>query len=69
MSRMPTVKPSPLIQQPPIQASPSPLNPSSFPEAERRQLTVLFCDLVGSTILSGQFELLVGANAAIRLVR
>ncbi len=69
MSRMPTVKPSPLIQQPTIQASPSPLNPSSVPEAERRQLTVLFCDLVGSTTLSGQFELLVGANAAIRLVR
>ena len=26
------------------------------PEAERRQLTVLFCDLVGSTTLSGQFD-------------
>jgi class 3 adenylate cyclase/predicted ATPase len=26
------------------------------PEAERRQLTVLFCDLVGSTQLSGQFD-------------
>ncbi len=28
----------------------------STPEAERRQLTVLFCDLVGSTQLSGQFD-------------
>jgi class 3 adenylate cyclase len=27
------------------------------PEAERRQLTVLFCDLVGSTQLSGQLDL------------
>src|SRR4030095_2544066 len=26
------------------------------PEAERRQLTVLFCDLVGSTALSGQLD-------------
>ena len=26
------------------------------PEAERRQLTVMFCDLVGSTTLSGQLE-------------
>ena len=25
-------------------------------EAERRQLTVLFCDLVGSTMLSGQLD-------------
>jgi class 3 adenylate cyclase len=28
----------------------------SAPEAERRQLTVMFCDLVGSTHLSGQFD-------------
>ena len=28
----------------------------SGPEAERRQLTVLFCDLVGSTQLSGQLD-------------
>src|SRR6266850_1757209 len=26
------------------------------PEAERRQLTVMFCDLVGSTTLSGQLD-------------
>ena len=29
---------------------------SALPEAERRQLTVLFCDLVGSTQLSGQLD-------------
>ena len=29
---------------------------SSPPEAERRQLTVLFCDLVGSTALSAQLD-------------
>src|SRR5262249_58457647 len=28
----------------------------STPEAERRQLTVLFCDLVGSTALSAQLD-------------
>jgi predicted ATPase/class 3 adenylate cyclase len=32
----------------------APVRPS--PEAERRQLTVLFCDLVGSTQLSGQLD-------------
>ena len=26
------------------------------PEAERRQLTMMFCDLVGSTTLSGQLD-------------
>ncbi|HSA82632.1 MAG TPA: hypothetical protein VLE23_17580, partial [Geminicoccaceae bacterium] len=26
------------------------------PEAERRQLTVLFCDLVGSTVLSARLD-------------
>src|SRR5262245_11199212 len=30
---------------------------SSRPEAERRQLTVMFCDLVGSTALSEQLDL------------
>src|SRR5215831_19267806 len=34
---------------------PAPARPA--PEAERRQLTVLFCDLVGSTQLSGQLDL------------
>jgi class 3 adenylate cyclase len=33
---------------------PAPVRPA--PEAERRQLTVLFCDLVGSTQLSGQLD-------------
>jgi class 3 adenylate cyclase/predicted ATPase len=42
----------------PLEAVPvlpaAPLRPA--PEAERRQLTVLFCDLVGSTPLSGQLD-------------
>ena len=29
---------------------------SQSPEAERRHLTMLFCDLVGSTPLAGQFD-------------
>src|SRR5262249_41775104 len=33
-----------------------PASSLSAPEAERRQLTVLFCDLVGSTQLSGQLN-------------
>jgi hypothetical protein len=37
--------PSPVVEQP--AAVPAPL-----PQAERRQLTVMFCDLVGSTALS-----------------
>jgi class 3 adenylate cyclase len=32
----------------------APVRPA--PKAERRQLTVLFCDLVGSTQLSGQLD-------------
>ncbi len=35
-------------------APPAPVH--HVPEAERRQLTVLFCDLVGSTQLSGQLD-------------
>ncbi len=31
-------------------------SPDAPPEAERRQLTVLFCDLVGSTALSSQLD-------------
>src|SRR5262245_21365876 len=34
----------------------APLAGSSVHEAERRQLTVLFCDLVGSTALAGQLD-------------
>jgi TOMM system kinase/cyclase fusion protein len=35
--------------------SPRPVTPST-PEAERRQLTVLFCDLVDSTVLASQLD-------------
>ena len=38
----------------PIQVTPAP-QPAP-PDAERRQLTVMFCDLVGSTHLSGQLD-------------
>jgi class 3 adenylate cyclase/predicted ATPase len=34
----------------------SPLQPQRAPEAERRQLTVMFCDLVDSTALSTQLD-------------
>src|SRR5262249_4169708 len=34
----------------------SPLETSRTPEAERRQLTVMFCDLVDSTKLSSQLD-------------
>jgi len=38
-----------------IEASPAPSQaPLAASEAERRQLTVMFCDLVGSTALSGR---------------
>lgn len=37
-------------------STPPPTSPIS-PEAERRQLTVMFCDLVGSTALSGRLDL------------
>ena len=40
---------------PPSRAATPPV-PSPPPEAERRQLTVLFCDLVGSTALSAQLD-------------
>ena len=47
--------PQPVAQEePPTQAVP-PREPRS-PDAERRQLTVLFCDLVDSTTLSGQLD-------------
>ena len=41
-------KPAPLSESPRDTAAP--------PEAERRQLTVLFCDLVGSTALSAALD-------------
>src|SRR5712671_4642359 len=40
-----------------VEASPAPSQSSlTGSEAERRQLTVMFCDLVGSTALSGRFD-------------
>jgi class 3 adenylate cyclase/predicted ATPase len=41
--------------QPAAEASPAPA-PAAAGEAERRQLTVMFCDLVGSTALSARFD-------------
>ncbi len=41
--------------QPAAEPAPSPIEPS-VPDAERRQLTVMFCDLVGSTLLAGQLD-------------
>jgi class 3 adenylate cyclase len=38
------------------EVSPAPLTPAPLPEAERRQLTVLFCDVVDSTTLSRQLD-------------
>jgi class 3 adenylate cyclase len=49
-SAQPPIQP----EQPP-QAEPPPLAPHT-PEAERRQLTVMFCDLVDSTKLSSQLD-------------
>jgi class 3 adenylate cyclase/predicted ATPase len=39
-----------------LPASPSPVMSPALAEAERRQLTVMFCDLVGSTPLSTRFD-------------
>jgi class 3 adenylate cyclase len=39
-----------------LQAIPPPPVAPSLPEAERRQLTVLFCDLVDSTVLASQLD-------------
>src|SRR5437870_1353211 len=52
--------PSPPPQPAPEAAQPDRIAPSPVvsptPDAERRQLTVLFCDLVDSTALSGQLD-------------
>jgi class 3 adenylate cyclase/tetratricopeptide (TPR) repeat protein len=45
------------VAAPSVAAPPSPSNGPSAPRAERRQLTVLFCDLVGSTALAGRLDL------------
>src|SRR5215510_15145853 len=48
--------PSPPIQAIPSVEAASPVVTSRTPEAERRQLTVMFCDLVDSTKLSSQLD-------------
>src|SRR5262249_28104606 len=57
-SAPPSASPVPLPAPPdgaPAQVGASPEKPAT-PDAERRQLTVLFCDLVDSTALSGQLD-------------
>ena len=57
-SAPPTASPVPLPPTPdvsPVQGEAAPVGPAP-PDAERRQLTVLFCDLVGSTALSAQLD-------------
>jgi class 3 adenylate cyclase len=44
------------IREPPPAGSPLPVPLAVGGEAERRQLTVMFCDLVGSTPLSARFD-------------
>src|SRR5215475_4570337 len=46
----------PLAQETASVQPASPFMPSPTPEAERRQLTVMFCDLVDSTKLSSQLD-------------
>ncbi len=50
----PPPQPAPEAVQP-SRAAPSPVVPPT-PDAERRQLTVLFCDLVDSTVLASQLD-------------
>jgi class 3 adenylate cyclase len=50
----PAPQPAPAAAQP-TRVAPSPVVPPT-PDAERRQLTVLFCDLVDSTTLSGRLD-------------
>src|SRR5262245_53204109 len=50
-----TLTPSPPQEQSTPQVALSVAAPRS-PDAERRQLTVMFCDLVDSTVLSGQLD-------------
>jgi class 3 adenylate cyclase/tetratricopeptide (TPR) repeat protein len=53
-------QPAPPTPQPVVQAQPAtqvePLSTAPPPDAERRQLTVIFCDLVDSTKLSSQLD-------------
>src|SRR5215467_4127387 len=55
-SQPPQLIPAPLIQDTPSVEAASPVMTSRTPEAERRQLTVMFCDLVDSTKLSSQLD-------------
>jgi len=55
-SQPPQSIPSPLTQETPSIQQASSSVTSHTPEAERRQLTVMFCDLVDSTALSGQLD-------------
>ena len=41
--------------QPAVSATPTPISPPTI-DAERRQLTVMFCDLVGSTALAARLD-------------
>src|SRR5208337_2550946 len=43
------------LAQPAASATPTPISPPTS-EAERRQLTVMFCDLAGSTALSARLD-------------
>ncbi|MBI3796326.1 MAG: AAA family ATPase, partial [Deltaproteobacteria bacterium] len=47
---------SPSAPSVPFQREPPPPSARSMPAAERRQLTVMFCDLVGSTALSAHLD-------------
>ena len=44
------------VQAAPVAHAPRPPSEPPLPDAERRQLTVMFCDLVGSTPLSEQLD-------------
>src|SRR6266436_2215428 len=52
----PQAIPASLTQETALGQPPSPLETSRTLDAERRQLTLLFCDLVDSTKLSGQLD-------------
>src|SRR5215831_10664316 len=47
--------PQPVIEETPPTTAPPPIDHHT-PEAERRQLTVMFCDLVASTQLASQLD-------------
>ena len=52
----PASEPSPTIPLAPLSPAPSAQPERKVPAGERRQLTVMFCDLVGSTALSEQLD-------------